>query len=351
MMDFPTLDTGPAFMGQSFENEFSASRLLLLQAAISAVASKYSTMCLGVDLSSYCGALTNDDFSAMYAGGVRWVSARASSGWQQTPGDPYNPANYVDTQFTNYCQYSYNNDLMFLPYHFPKFDNPQAGTPDADNGYKALAYALKGKIPGKSYHGIAWDCEDKSNTNTNTKNYLNTLYGWALKDPQINTVPQLFYSSPGWFNQYPAVRDWIGSQVASQQKLCWLAQWIYNATPTTTITWEQLPGYYPSDAYKPQPPAFDDYKLLQWAVNYIGMQGTHNHQIDLNFYHGTYAQMCDFFNYTPRTAPVPPIVPPVTPPTTDVQAQIDAINLELHGIVQPAIATITNRIDNATLTI
>ena len=310
----------PQFLGQSFVDEFGAQPLVAEVAAAAAAVSPFVDKALGVDISSYCGELTNDDFAALYAGGVRWVLARASSGWQQTPGDPFLPANYVDTQFSNYCQLSYNNDLMFFGYHYPKFDVPQAGSASSDIGFLAFKYALQNKQPGVSFHGLEFDCEDESNTNTNTQIYLNTLYGWGLHDPQMNLVPMLFYSSPGWFNKYPAVRDWVGPQVAANQKLVHLAQWIHPATPTTTITWQDLLNYYPSALYKPQAPAFDIWTAVQWAENYTGMAGTHGHQFGLNFYKDTYAAMCKQFSYTPHGQVAPP-TPPATVTLESLQAQ------------------------------
>jgi hypothetical protein len=309
------MDTNPLFLGQSFAEEFGAQPQVAMIAEAAAVVSQYVNYALGVDISSYCGPLTDGDFAAMYAGGVRWVLARASSGWQQVAGDPFDPANYVDQQFSNYCQSAYNNDLMFFGYHFPKFDVPQAGSASSDIGYLAFKYALKNKKAGVSFHGLEFDCEDQSNTNTNTKIYLNTLYGWFLHDPDVNTVPLAFYSSPGWFGLYPAVLDWVGPQVTANQKLVHLAQWIHPATPTTTITWQDLLNYYPGDAYKPQPPGWDDYLMVQWAENYIGMAGTHGHQIGLNLFHGDYPTMCQRFAYKPHSTQVPPVVvPPDVPP-------------------------------------
>jgi hypothetical protein len=243
--------TGPSYLGASFVQPNTllaqSQRLNFLHAlyqALVVAAGKYSIMPLGIDISANCGDLDDEDFLAFYEGGVRWIGMRASSGWQQSPGSAYDVANYVDVKFSSYLNSAFKAKLMSVPYHYLKFDVPQAGSAAADWGFRALEYALQGKTPGLSYHAVGLDVEDQSNTNTNTQIYLNTFYGWMLKSPKINGLAIPFYSSPGYLNKYTAVRDWLGPVNPTSRKMIWLAQWIRNATPLTEIDWNNIE--YPS---------------------------------------------------------------------------------------------------------
>lgn len=264
---------------------------------------KWSSYALGVDVSHYN---RDADLRVMAAkGNIDFAVAKCSDGFlMRQGGNWYDPVDHVDPKFSEFVQQAYEAGILIGAYHYFRPDMSQAGKPDEDLQFRSLKAALKNKVPGKSFHFLAIDLEEKTNTNTNTKAVLETFYAWMLRDEQMSQVPIIFYSSVGWLNEFPAVRDWLSPQ--GNPKEMWMAQWVKPASPKINTTWQELrQKYYPADTAKVMTPGFANWRFWQWSSCYMGMEGAGSGEIDLNFYNGTTEQLYSWLKFTPQSQPQP----------------------------------------------
>lgn len=281
---------------------------------------KWANYSLGVDISHHNGVV---NIKTMSANGVAFVIAKCGDGRQIVEGNPYDVANYVDPRFSDNVQQAYDAGIPCGAYFYYRPDVPQGKTAVDDFQYRVLKYALKNKVAGKSFHFLAIDIEEKTNTNTNTRDMLQTFAGWIWQDAQFANIPLLFYTSISYLNEYPAVRDWLSPQ--ANPKEMWMAQWVDPAYPKIRTTWQELrQKYLPLDTAKPLTPGFANWRFWQWSSCYMGMEGAGSGEIDLNFYNGTTEQLYSWLKFTPRVQPQPQPQPQPEPqpqPTPDPQPQ------------------------------
>lgn len=293
---------------------------------------KWADYPLGVDVSHYN---VSADLGVMAQHGISFAMAKCSDGHLMKSGGAWNePADHVDDKFSTFVQQAYDSGIPIGAYHFFRGDVSQAGTPEEDLQFRSLKAALKNKIPGKSYHFLALDLEVEDNTNTNMKALVETFYDWMLKDADMSKVPILFYTSIGWLNKFPAVRDWLSPYGTSKEM--WMAQWIHNATPRTTTTWDELRSkYLPSDTAKPLTPGFANWRFWQWDVCYTNMEGTGGHEIDLNFFNGTKESLYAWLKFTPgQPQPQPEPEPESEPEPEDPEEEEPETNETLAKLAR-----------------
>ena len=206
--------------------------------------------------------------------------------------------------------------IPVILYHYMRFFGQRA-----DQVYQ-LQYLLenltKSKIPGKSYHAVVLDIEEKGDSSTNIQEKTEEVYAALLA--RFPGIPVIFYTSNNYLETVsPALRDWLGQK--DNSKHLWMAQWPWSRR---TIGWDALPQYIPGDTVKVLTPGYAAWKFWQWAGDVSGFEGCSN-SIDLNFYNGTTAQLYSWLNFQQDTTPPepPPVDPPVDPPPVDLSAVID----------------------------
>jgi lysozyme len=292
---------------------------------------KWDSYALGVDVSHYNGSI---DAARMRQGGVSFLIAKCGDGKQITPGSAYDVANYVDPRFSDNVQQAYDAGIPCGAYFYFQPGVPQGKTAADDFQYQVLKYAMRNKVAGKSFHFLVIDIEEKTNTNTNTRDMIQTFADWIWKDAQFNSVPLLFYTSVGYLNAYPALRDWLA--YPADPKEMWYAQWVYPATPKIQTTWAELKSrYYPADTAKVQ--NYAGWRFWQWASCFYKMEGTGNGEIDLNFYNGTVEQLYTWLKFAPQGQPQPQPEPEPEPQPepvdlSEVHAKLDRILARLEGL-------------------
>lgn len=263
---------------------------------------KWDNYALGVDISHYNA---DADLRVMAQHGVSFAMAKCSDGYlMKAGGNLYEPTDHVDPKFSEFVQQAYEAGIPIGAYHYFRPDMAQAGKAEEDLQFRSFKRALQNKVPGKSFHFLVIDLEEKTNTNTNTRDVLETFYSWMLKDSQMNQVPILFYTSMGWLGSYPAVSDWLAPK--ENPKEMWMAQWIRSATPREPTSWAELQSkHYPSDAARVLTPGFANWRFWQWASCFYKMEGAGAGEIDLNFYNGTVEQLYAWLKFAPQGQPQP----------------------------------------------
>jgi GH25 family lysozyme M1 (1,4-beta-N-acetylmuramidase) len=291
-------------------------RALVLPAAGLVAGLDARALSLWSDVSHWQGAL---DVGKMVAGGLNGLMPKCSDGKQMLAGNVYDMGNYVDDQLHANIQGCYDHQIPCLPYHYFQPTLVQAGEPENDWQYKALKYAMRNLKPGVSFHGLVLDLEEHGETDVNLKAKVQTFYAWLRKDPQFNQTPILFYTSVGYLNRYPALRDWLALE--SDPKLVWYAQWAYSAA--TRTSWSELKARW-IQSLNMRVSNFRDWKFVQWASSFYGMDGCGEGRIDLNFYHGSTSECYQWLNYQPG-AVAPEHPQPEQPPVTDTAVRLAAL--------------------------
>jgi hypothetical protein len=264
-----------------------------------------STLALGPDTSHWNGPIT----VASMLPHISYTKPKCADGAQMYAGDPYDLGNFVDRQFHSVLDQSYRAGVACIPYFYFQSKLYQAGEPESDWQYKRLKYAFRNLVPLKSFHGLAIDLEEFGETDTNLKRKVETFYAWLLDDPQFNQVKIEFYTSLGFLNAHPALRDWLSFNGASKD--LWLAQWSISGNKIRT-SWEELrTKHIPGVNMRVVTPGFAGWQYVQWSNAFYGMAGCGSGEIDLNFYHGTREQCWKSLGFTPAEIPTPP-PPPAT---------------------------------------
>jgi len=270
-------------------------------------------LALGVEVNKNNGSV---DIGKMVAGGVDFVLARASDGYQlDTTGGQYDMGTYVDDQFSANVDKAYRAGVpLFAVHNFrPDTDIYQAGSPESDWQYKGFKHAMRNKVAGKSFHGIVLRLYDTGRdgyreSNVFVKGKLETFYAWILKDPQFSyqgtPVPILFMMPISLIEASTELVTWLASQGRSKDLV------MVQPVPmsNTPATWDTLKNtHIPALNFPIPTPGHATWKMVQWAKRYTGMEGT-QYPPALHFFNGTPTALVDWLRFTPAViTPEPPV--------------------------------------------
>lgn len=258
-----------------------------------------SQLALIPDFSHWNGEI---DLTQMGDLGGMWT--KACDGKQMYAGDGSDKQNYIDKTLRANIQKAYDAKIPCGVYiYFQPIITDYTHQSIIDWHYAVFKEAVKGLIPGKSFHAIAIDVEERGDTGVNIRDKVMGLYKLLREDPAFASLPIYFYTSISILNQYAAWSDAISNPNANYN--LWMAQWAYNGTRTT---WANLRSVIiPALSMKVLTPGYATWKMLQWGV-FSGLAGCPG-GCDLSFYKGTKAAFQKEWNYAQPVTPPPPDVP------------------------------------------
>lgn len=283
-----------------------------------------NSLALMVDISHWNGDVNVRQMVS--EGQIAALFAKASDGKPVITGNLLDLNTYKDDWFDRNCQKAYDAGIPFIPYHYVQpyiVDYSIAST--IDWNFRCLKNAIGPKIPGKSFHAICLDFEERTTTNTNGASVMMGLIAAIQTDPVLSKVPIIIYTSVSILNSYPALRDQLSYQGANYN--LWLAQWSYT-TPTKT-DWATLRStYIPRIEMRVITPGYATWWAVQWSAAFVlpGCLGA----CDLSFYKGTPTQLYAALNYQQATTPPPPppAEPPVEQPEYITRAEFEAFKAQ-----------------------
>lgn len=247
-----------------------------------------------------------------------WVHAhmaKCSDGFQMMEGSPNDLNTYVDDQFSDVVQQCYDNALGVIAYPYWQPDVVPTASKDNDRQYQALLYSLRNKKPGVSFHEIRVDLEQKSiEYHTTVRDRLQRFWSWLVEDFG-SVIPLSIYTSVGYLNSVPAVRDWIILQKIPVH----YAQWIFNTK--TQQTWAQ--AITRVNAWNMNVLNFDGWRACQVSSSLYGMAGAGPGEVDWNIHNGTPQHLMELLKVT---GTVPP--PPPPPPAEEYAKAADVVALK-----------------------
>lgn len=278
-----------------------------------------ASLALMVDVSHWQGP--NLDVALMRRDGkISALLPKMSDGFQIRAGVSTDLQNYVDPTFRLNVDKAYKSGIPCIPYHFCQYVK-YGYTNDSmvNDQVKIIKEALRGLIPGVSFHGISLDVEVENSTGPNVAYITMGIYK-ALKAAYPN-IPIIFYTSLKYLNLYPNWANGICSQGMSYN--IWFAQYVWNTGIVTT--WADLwARIIPSLNMSVMRYAFEDWWAVQWTGDRITLPGCYG-KIDLNAYHGTEAQLWKWLNFTP------PVIPPEPEPAPGLKLRVIAQNLNIRS--------------------
>jgi hypothetical protein len=284
-----------------------------------------STLAIVGDVSHWNGDI---DVKTMKAGGLAMLWTKASDGKQIYYGAFDDEQTYIDKTLRPNVQKCYDAGIPCGLYHFyqPLVVANWTNQSTAEHNYKMFKAAVKGLVPGVSFHAISIDFEVLTANDYNTNIQLMLFFKMLRADPAFVGInidfvfPIEWYSSMRFFNLYPA---WATS-VSSQGTLhCfWMAQYIF--TTGLTTTWENLKSaIIPKLDMRVSTPGFASWDFVQWSAS-IKLPGC-NGALDLNFYRGSADQLYARLHYTA------PVIPPPPPVSTKTRFRVTAATLNIRS--------------------
>lgn len=219
---------------------------------------------------------------------------------------------YVDDKLYRNVQQAYDNKKPCGIYCYVQW-NILPGTSNhgvALHHFKILKKAIIGSlIPGKSFHAIALDVEERGASAPNMAEIVLTLWKMIADDPTLSALPIYIYTSISVLDQYVNLREqisWQGANYNGKPFRLWMAQWAWNSTPRITTTWELIiPNFISKLSMKVITPGYAPWNWLQVAANFI-LPGCTVNITDLNLFRGTRAALYLEINYTGQVEPPPP---------------------------------------------
>lgn len=211
------------------------------------------------------------------------IMAKCSDGKQVQAGSVVDLNTYVDDMFSDTVQQAYDTGKGVIAYPYWQPDVIPTSKKDNDRQYQAMLYALRNKKPGVSFHEIRIDVEEKSIAyHSVVRDRLQTFYAW-VKEDFGELIPVSIYTSTGYLESVPAVRDWIMVQKIDVH----YAQWVRAASklnPRVLTTWEKLKAeIIPTLRFNVI--NYAGWTDVQWSNLYYGLAGI-NGEVDLNFHNG-----------------------------------------------------------------
>lgn len=268
-------------------------------------------------------------------GFIKAVFLKACDGQQMYAGSSTDLGNYVDKTFHINVDKVYKLDVPCVPYIYVHWKTmADAGYKNLDiakHHYKVLKQAIGTLIPGKSFHGVALDVEERNGTSPNVADIVITLFKLIADDPAFSGMPIFIYTSMSILNLYPNLRkqiSWAGANYNGRPYYLWLAQWAWAAKPQITTTWQELHTKYVDPlVMRIITPGSAVCTILQFAANFK-LPGCADNITDLSFFIGTPEGLIKLFRYTSHEVVVPP-------PDTNLQEVI----ARLKAVETTALAT------------
>lgn len=293
-----------------------------------------STLAIILDTSHYDG---DYNLKTMRAGGVSMIITKACDGVRMYGTDNTDLQNYVDKTMRVNIQKCYDVGIPCGVYIYVKtywsYFYSWTNKSIAEHHYNVFKEAVKGLVPGVSYHLIAIDFEEEGQNDYNTNIILGMLYDLLRKDPAFANLPIIWYSSMRFYNLYPSWMTTIASQGTPHN--FWMAQWAW--TTDIVTTWEYLKTNIIAKLdMKVVTPGFATWKIVQVSGDAIKVPGDVG-AIDLNLYKGTEAQLYTWLNFVPPEPKPEPVglMMKVTTTTTLNVRSLPATSAPVVGRLKP----------------
>lgn len=290
-------------------------------------------LALCADVSHWNGAIDVDlmDISLLFV--------KACDGHRMQAGSDADKSNYVDSTFHANVQKAWDKGIPCIPYIYVQWD----GFPGVSNHgvalwhYQVFKQAIGSLIPGKSFHGIAIDVEERGNTAPNMAEIVLSLFKMLADDSAFAGLPIYIYSSISVLNEYANLREqisWKGANYNGLPYRLWMAQWCWRSTPRITTSWAELREKYLNTLImKVITPGYASWNFVQVAANFV-LPGCTVNITDLSFYKGSQAALYAELGYkAPIVEPDDPGEEP--PPVDDVAAlaaQLSALTVRVVAL-------------------
>ena len=284
---------------------------------------------IGVDLSKYQKIV---DYSTFRDAGHSFLIARCSYGYT------------IDNMFATHCQGAYDNDLLFLAYHWL---DPMLHPPTQ---LKVIAKALE----NKAYWGLAIDIEQ----------YWASWDEYFIGDIKIIIPPANISDRARWlveeahslfkkpiivYTRDSFIRSWSPQMsIWAKQHPLWLAQYPYPKRPIIHLeSWaDLLTNHMPADDVKVAiPKECGNWHFWQFTGDKFVIDGVYSWRVgkysalDINLFNGSENDLFDMFQYEPITprsfisgpdpqelplnkTPAPSVAPPMNIPDPANEAHV-----------------------------
>lgn len=266
-------------------------------------------------------ALTKVDFA--------WF--KACDGKQIRSGDAYDLSNYVDDTLHTNIQKAYDLKIpcgvyIYVQHNFPNWTTQSI----AEWHYKVFKRATASLVPGKSFHAIALDVEERGASAPNMAAIVLTLHHLIADDPAFAGIPIFIYTSMSVLNIYTNLREQIsykGSNYNGMPYYLWLAQWAWNATPRITTNWDELRSKYLANlTMRVSTPGYAVWTMCQIAANFV-LPGCTVNITDISVFAGARDKLYALLNYSTTTPP------PTEPPGDDTNSDTTITKTDFDALV------------------
>lgn len=198
--------------------------------------------------------------------------------------------------------------------------------------YQVLKRAIGSLIPGKSFHALALDVEEKGSTGPNMAEIVLTLWKMIADDAALAKLPIYIYTNMATLDLYTNLREqisWKGANYNGKPYLLWMAQWAWKATPRITTTWETLRSKYLNVlVMKVITPGYQTWNQVQVAACFI-LPGCTVNITDLSFSRYDRVGLWKEMNYTaPGDEPDDPEIP------EGIEERVTAVEAGLAALVE-----------------
>lgn len=178
--------------------------------------------------------------------------------------------------------------LILGAYHVPAV---YTGGPDG-----ADQWALhRSFLPLHVVNMTGLDIEEQTD-DTQTARVVQEFYNAARTDPDWADILFYFYTRSGWLAAKPKTKATIDAILdADPRAIFWAAGWVLRPDYTVPpyfqpVTWAGLPSWLPNTWYTYLLNEHSP-RLWQFTAHLTGLEGLENHQVDLNYFHGTATQL------------------------------------------------------------